>query len=671
MTGRVTRIIEWQFDKKIYSWILKFGNIWLRSCKVSLYFNQPSMSSNSQNKSVSNSTVLLIGALGVVFGDIGTSPLYALKVAVEASRGSNTQVASLEPAAMGILSLIAWSLMIVVTLKYVMIIMRADNKGEGGVFSLTALVLQKFASNTNVKWMVTIAGTLGASLFFGDSVITPAISVLSAVEGLNVISPDLNQYVIYIALILITGLFAVERFGTGKVGVVFGPIMLIWFFALGLLGIKEIVNNPSVLLALNPLVGFQFLYHHQVVSIAILGSVVLAVTGGEALYADMGHFGRQPIQRAWLTIVFPCLLLNYFGQAALLIRDPSALDNPFYRLCPSWALVPMILLAFMATIIASQAVISGAFSIANQAIQLGYIPRLRIKHTSSHEIGQVYVSKINILLFLGVVLLVLSFKNSDNLASAYGISVTGAMAIDSLLAGFYMINIRKWNPFVFIPLFIGLFAIDMGYLSANMFKFFEGGWLPIVVATLVLIVMISWISGRERLLKARWSNSMPLDDFLSIIKDGDPIRVPGTSVFMVPHESIVPMALMHNLKHNKVLHERVVLLHVEIENVPSIADSQRLTFKQLKHNFYSVRVVYGFMEEPDIVRVMAMARVQKFHVNLMETSFFIGREKVVAKKSSPWYLHFFIFLHRIMLGATDYYRIPLDHSLELGGHIEI
>ena len=632
------------------------------------------MSSNTSSHaspSASSSAFLLIGALGVVFGDIGTSPLYALKVAVEASRGNNTQLGTLEPAALGILSLIAWSLMIVVTIKYVMIIMRADNKGEGGVFSLTALVLQKYSSHKTAKWMITIAGTLGASLFFGDSLITPAISVLSAVEGLNVISPDLNQYVIYIALLLIAGLFAVERFGTSKVGVVFGPIMLVWFVTLGLLGIKEVFNNPSVLVALNPLLGFEFLLQHSGVSVAILGSVVLAVTGGEALYADMGHFGRQPIQRAWLFIVFPCLLLNYFGQAALLIRDPSALDNPFYRLCPSWGLVPMILLAFMATIIASQAVISGAFSIANQAIQLGYIPRLRIKHTSSHEIGQVYVSKINILLFLGVVLLVISFKSSENLASAYGISVTGAMAIDTLLAGFFMIKIRNWNPVIFLPLFVGLFAIDIGFLTANLFKFFEGGWLPIFVASLVLIVMISWISGRERLLAARWSNSIPLDDFLAIIKGGDPIRVPGTSVFLVPHENIVPMAMMHNLKHNKVLHERVVLLHVEIENVPTIPDSQRLTFKELKHNFYSIRVAYGFMEEPDMVRVMAMARVQKFHVNLMETSFFIGREKVIAKKGSPWHLQFFIFLHRIMLGATDYYRIPLDHSLELGGHIEI
>ena len=375
--------------------------------------------------------MLTLAALGVVFGDIGTSPLYALKVAVEASQGGGGT--NLEPAVFGILSLITWSLILVVTLKYVMIIMRADNGGEGGVFALTALLLRKLGQHTKARWAVTLAGTLGAALFFGDSMITPAISVLSAVEGLNVISPDLKSYIIPIALVLITALFAVERFGTNKVGGVFGPIMLVWFFSLGALGFVQILDNPTVLAALNPFMGLQFITSHAGVSIAILGAVVLSVTGGEALYADMGHFGLNPIRRAWLFLVFPALLLNYYGQGALLIRDASALDNPFYRLAPEWASIPLLLLAFMATIIASQAVISGAFSIANQAVQLGYIPRLRVRHTSAEEIGQVYVSKVNIMLFIGVVGLVLGFRNSENLASAYGISVTGAMAIDTLL----------------------------------------------------------------------------------------------------------------------------------------------------------------------------------------------------------------------------------------------
>lgn len=617
----------------------------------------------------SSMAALLIGALGVVFGDIGTSPLYALKVSVEASGGSSG--AALQPAVLGILSLITWSLLLVVTIKYVMIIMRADNNGEGGVFALTALVLQKLQSSPSKRWMVTIAGTAGAALFFGDSMITPAISVLSAVEGLNVISPELNHYVIYITLVLIAGLFAVERFGTGKVGVVFGPIMLVWFIVLGAMGFAEVIHSPEVWSALNPLNGIFFLFDHQAVSVAILGSVVLAVTGGEALYADMGHFGRSPIQKAWLIIVFPCLLLNYFGQGALLIRDPSALDNPFYRLCPSWGLLPLLGLAFMATIIASQAVISGAFSIANQAVQLGYIPRLRIRHTSAQEIGQVYVSKINIMLFLGVVLLVLTFKNSESLASAYGISVTGAMAIDTLLASYFMISVKKWNKSFFAPVFALLFLLDLMFLVANLFKFFEGGWLPIVVASLVLLVMISWISGRERLLKARWGNSINLTDFLSVIREGDPIRVPGTAVFMVPHQNIVPMALMHNLKHNKVLHEKVLLLNVIFENIPTIQHDQRIHIKAHQHNFFEIQVHYGFMEEPNVIDIMKLLDEKGVKNELMSTSFFIGREKVVPKKSSPWFLNLFVFLHRVMLGATEYFQIPLEHSIELGGYIEI
>ncbi len=617
----------------------------------------------------SSMAALLIGALGVVFGDIGTSPLYALKVSVEASGGSAG--AALQPAVLGILSLITWSLLLVVTIKYVMIIMRADNNGEGGVFALTALVLQKLQSSPSKRWLVTIAGTAGAALFFGDSMITPAISVLSAVEGLNVISPELNHYVIYITLVLIAGLFAVERFGTGKVGVVFGPIMLVWFIVLGAMGFAEVIHSPEVWYALNPLNGIFFLFDHQAVSVAILGSVVLAVTGGEALYADMGHFGRSPIQKAWLIIVFPCLLLNYFGQGALLIRDPSALDNPFYRLCPSWGLLPLLGLAFMATIIASQAVISGAFSIANQAVQLGYIPRLRIRHTSAQEIGQVYVSKINIMLFLGVVLLVLTFKNSESLASAYGISVTGAMAIDTLLASYFMISVKKWNKSFFAPIFALLFLLDMMFLVANLFKFFEGGWLPIVVASLVLLVMISWISGRERLLKARWGNSINLTDFLSVIREGDPIRVSGTAVFMVPHQNIVPMALMHNLKHNKVLHEKVLLLNVIFENIPTIQHDQRIYIKAHLHNFFEIQVHYGFMEEPNMIDIMKLLDQKGVKNELMSTSFFIGREKVVPKKSSPWFLNLFVFLHRVMLGATEYFQIPLEHSIELGGYIEI
>ena len=616
-----------------------------------------------------NLLMLVIGAIGVVFGDIGTSPLYALKVAVEASEG--TQAGNLEPAVFGILSLITWALLVVVTLKYVMIIMRADNHGEGGVFALTALVNQHIGGKGAGKWVAIIAGALGAALFLGDSMITPAISVLSAVEGMKIIAPSLDHWVVPISLLLITALFAVERFGTGKVGVVFGPVMVVWFVSLGLLGLSEVMQNPRVFAALNPMVAIAFMWQHQLVAVAILGAVVLSVTGGEALYADMGHFGRQPIQRAWLFLVFPCLLLNYFGQGALLLRDPSALDNPFYRLAPEWALVPLLGLAFMATIIASQAVISGAFSIANQAIQLGYIPRLRVRHTSADEIGQVYVSKVNIALFLGVVVLVLSFRSSESLASAYGISVTGAMAIDTLLAAYVMMVIRGWSKVIFVPLFLALFAIDLMFLGANLFKFFEGGWLPVAVASFALLLMLAWIRGRDRLLAARWRNAVPIADFLERLNTDSVPRVPGTAIFMVPLDEIAPMALMHNLKHNKVLHERVLLMRTQVESVPHISDEERVEVRHLPHNFHSVIVRYGFMEEPNIPRALALLRAREFHFSLLEISFFVGKEKVVARGASSWSLGLFILMHRMMMGATEYFKIPSDHAVELGGHVEI
>ena len=616
-----------------------------------------------------NLGALVIGALGVVFGDIGTSPLYALKVSVEASGAKGGS--DIAQAVFGVLSLITWALIFVVTVKYVLIIMRADNHGEGGVFALTALVLQNSSKNKSTRWVIMVIGALGAALFFGDSMITPAISVLSAVEGLNVLSPDLKPYIVYIALALITGLFAVERLGTAKIGKVFGPIMLVWFSVLGLLGLAEILRNPAIISALNPFTGIDFMLAHSGVSIAILGSVVLAVTGGEALYADMGHFGLKPIQRAWLVIVFPCLLLNYFGQGALLVRDPAALDNPFYRLAPDWALIPLLILAFMATIIASQAVISGAFSIANQAVQLGYIPRLRIKHTSADEIGQVYVSKINIFLFLGVVTLVIGFKTSENLASAYGISVTGAMAIDTLLAGFFMVFIKGWSKLVFLPVFGLLFLVDMAFLGANLFKFFEGGWVPIAVTAVSLLIMVSWVNGRERLLAARWTSAQALPEFLDTLHLNPPHRVAGTAIFMVPHEGIVPLALLHNLKHNKVLHERVVLMNVEVVNIPHVKDDERLDIKHLAHNFHAVHVRYGFMENLHIMRAVALLRAREFHFSLMEISFFVGKEKVVAGGDFPLLLSPFIFMHRSMQGATEYFRIPFDHAIEIGGHIEV
>ena len=628
------------------------------------------MSSNHANKaSVGATAALIVGALGVVFGDIGTSPLYALKVSVQAAGAKDGP--EIVQAVFGILSLITWALILVVTVKYVFIIMRADNRGEGGIFALTALVLQHLGKDSAYRWPVIIAGAMGAALFFGDSMITPAISVLSAVEGLKVLSPDLEKYVIMISLGLITGLFAVERFGTAVIGKVFGPVMLVWFLSLGAIGLAELVHSPGIFVALNPLTGISFLFAHTGVAIAIFGSVVLAVTGGEALYADMGHFGRGPIQKAWLFLAFPCLLLNYFGQGAMLLRDPAALDNPFFRLAPSWALIPMLCLAALATIIASQSVISGAFSITNQAVQLGFIPRVLVKHTSADEIGQVYVSKVNIFLLVGVVILVLGFRSSENLAAAYGVSVTGAMAIDTILAAYFMVFVKGWSKLLFVPLFGLLFAIDCVFLGANLFKFFEGGWLPVSVAGVLLLVMICWITGRERLLKARWANSSPLQEFLQTLDVSQPHRVAGTAIFMVPYKNIVPVSLLHNLKHNKVLHTRVILMSVETANMPIVPDEERLTIEHLSHNFHSVCVRHGYMEEPHVMRAVALLRAREFHFSLMEISFFVGKERVVSKGSSALWMAPFIYLHRTMQSATEYFKIPYDHAIEIGGHVEI
>jgi KUP system potassium uptake protein len=622
---------------------------------------------NNKNGNGKSLPLLIISALGVVFGDIGTSPLYALKLSVEATKGSG---AGLTSSVLGVLSLITWAIIIVVSIKYVLIIMRADNHGEGGVFALTALLLRKIKKDSKLRFIIIILGTIGAALFFGDSLITPAISVLSAVEGLKVVSPALGKYVIYISLILVSILFAVEKFGTGKIGAIFGPIMLIWFATIGYLGLLEIIDKPSILKALDPIYGINFLINYSGVSIAILGAIVLAITGGEALYSDMGHFGRTPIKFSWFLIVFPALLLNYFGQGALLIADPKTIDNPFYRLAPEWALIPLIILASTATIIASQAVISGVFSITSQAVQLGYIPRLRIKHTSTQEFGEVYLSKINLFLFAGVALLIIGFKNSENLAHAYGISVTGAMLVDTILASYLLITIRKWNKLIFIPIFLVLLIIDVVFLSSNLTKFFEGGWLPIVIAAGLLTIMLSWIVGRDRMLAARWQGSVKLNNFISQIRRKNIRRVIGTAIFFVPNLKVAPMALLHNLKHNKILHKRVVCMHLKFENFPKLRNDERLIVKHLGSNFYTIIVRYGFQEEPNIPRVLALLKANEFKFDMEETSFFVGKVKVIAKDPTiPTRL--FIFMHRIMMGATEYYKIPKERTVELGGVIEI
>jgi KUP system potassium uptake protein len=622
---------------------------------------------NNKNGNGKSLPLLIIAALGVVFGDIGTSPLYVLKLSIEASTEGGVGIIS---SVYGVLSLITWSLIIVVSIKYVFIIMRAHNHGEGGVFALTALLIRKVGKKPNTKWIITILGCIGAALFFGNSIITPAISVLSAVEGLKILSPKLEPYIIYISLVLVSLLFGIEKFGTGKVGTVFGPIMLIWFITIGGLGLLEIINKPTILKALDPIYGFNFLLKHQGIAVIILGFVVLAITGAEALYSDMGFFGRRPIQTAWLIIVFPALLLNYFGQGALLISDPSTIDNPFFRLGPDWALIPLIILATCATIIASQAVISGVFSIANQAVQLGYIPRLLIKHTSTNEHREVYLSKINIFLFAGVVLLILSFKSSANLAAAYGTAVTGSMLIDTILATFLLIFVRGWNKLIFIPVFLIFLILDLVFFSATLSKFFQGGWITIIIALIVLFMMLSWISGRERMLKARWNGSIKIKNFLSQIKKNPPKRVPGTAIFFVPNIEVIPMALINNLKHNQVLHKRIVFMHLSSTNFPKLRDDERVIVKHYSNNFYNIIVRYGFQEEPNIPRVLALIRATEFKFSMLDTSFFIGKVKVVSKNSNI-FSRLFILMHRTMLGATEYYKIPKDRTIEIGGVIEI
>ena len=611
---------------------------------------------------------LLLGALGVVYGDIGTSPLYTVKQCLTAA-GAVTEYSVL-----GALSLIAWALTIVVTCKYVIVIMRADNRGEGGTLALTALALRSASRRGRRHRVILAAGLVGASLFFGDGVITPAISVLSAVEGLKIATPVFADYVVPITIVLLVGLFMVQRHGTASVGGLFGPVMALWFAVIAALGLVEIFDQPEILLALNPYYGIRLLLADPTRGLFILGAVVLAVTGAEALYADMGHFGKQPIRRAWLYLVFPALVLNYFGQGALLLRTPTALDNPFYRLVPEWGLFPMVALASAATIIASQAVISGAFSMTRQAVQLGYLPRLQVRHTSEEERGQIYVPKVNQFLFFAVIALVLGFRSSDKLGTAYGIAVTGTMFLDGFLAFIYVVSVQRWNPLLCIALFGFFFAVDITLFGANLIKIEEGGWFPVVVASLAFWVMSTWMRGRSLVVAERQRDAMPLETFLAGLGSGRTARVKGTAVFMTGNAEQIPAALLHNLKHNKVLHERVVLMSVRTEDIPHVPAEQRFDIKHLEHGFHTVVMHYGFMDEPNIPRALAQLRLMQFRFNLMETSFFLGREKIVAGKRSRlgrWRRWLFSFMTNNMLNATEFFRIPSNRVVELGGQLEI
>ena len=614
------------------------------------------------------STSLTIAALGVVYGDIGTSPLYAV-------RQSLVDFGDLsEHAVLGALSLIVWALALIVTIKYVIVIMRADNRGEGGLLALTALVLRT-ARRTQRRYIwIMAAGLVGAALFYGDGVITPAISVLSAVEGLKVATPLFEPYVIPISLVLLIGLFLMQSRGTASVGRLFGPVMLVWFAVLALLGIWGIAQQPRILLALNPLYGVAVLSDGSWRGFIMLGAVFLAVTGTEALYADMGHFGRTALRTAWLRLVFPALVLNYFGQGALLLGNPDALENPFYRLAPEWGLYPLVALASAATIIASQAVISGAFSITRQAVQLGYLPRLEVRHTSEQEIGQVYVPRINSLLLVAVIVLVLGFRSSDNLGAAYGIAVSGMMAITTGLAFLYMRG-QGWNLALAVPVFAAFALVDLAFFGANLLKIAEGGWFPIVVAALVFAVMATWWRGRRLLTEKRARDALQLRDFVDALRPDHPTRIPGTAIFMTRDLEHVPLALLHALKHYKVLHQRVVMMQVETEDVPHVPEEQRLNISELGKGFYAIRLRYGFTDQPNVVRALAQCRIGGLRFNLMETSFIIGREKLRARPRRAafwrWRDRLFIVMSNNMLDATEFFRIPPNRVVELGGQIEI
>ncbi|HEX3861689.1 MAG TPA: potassium transporter Kup [Stellaceae bacterium] len=609
---------------------------------------------------------LTIAALGVVYGDIGTSPLYAFKQCFHDASMVTT------PRIFGVLSLIVWALTIVVTLKYVVVLLRADNRGEGGIFALTVLALRATAGRRN-RWIL-LAGLVGGSLFYGDGVLTPAISVMSAVEGLEVKAPELQPYVLPLTLALLIALFVAQRRGTGRVGGLFGPVIIVWFTALGLLGLNEIARHPMILWAINPYYGLDLIINDPEAGFILLGAVVLAVTGAEALYADMGHFGRTPIRRAWLRFVFPCLLLNYFGQGALLLANPDAVQNPFYRLAPDWAVYPLVVLAAMATVIASQAVISGAFSLTRQAVQLGYLPRMQVRHTSEQAMGQVYVPAINNILMIAVVATVLGFRSSDALGSAYGIAVTGTMTVDSLLGFTYLLYGARWPLWRLVPVFLVFATVDLSFFGANLLKLAEGGWFPLSMALTACTIMTAWMWGRARLAERRASGALPLPILLENLNPERPMRVPGTAVYMSARIDNVPAALLHNMKHNKILHERNVLMTVKTVDVPRLPEADRLEITHLDKNFHTVTIRYGFLEEPDIPRALALCRVGGFRFNLMDTSFFVGREKVVSNRkrgiTAPL-KHLFILLTNLALDATEFFRIPVNRIVELGGQVEI
>lgn len=612
---------------------------------------------------------LSLAAIGVVYGDIGTSPLYTLNTIFT----GGLHPVSLNPEnILGILSLIFWSLMIVVSFKYVAFIMRADNRGEGGIMALMVLALRKLEDNGKTRAIVMLLGIFGAALFYGDGIITPAISVLSAVEGLQIASPAFKTFVIPITVAVLWALFIFQRKGSARVGALFGPIMCAWFGILAVLGVLSIVAEPHVLGALNPLHGIVFLIASPWMGFLALGGVVLALTGAEALYADMGHFGRHPIQLAWFGLVLPALVLNYFGQGALLMHNPKAIANPFYLLAPGWALYPLVILSTVATVIASQAVISGAFSMTRQAMQLGYSPRMEMQQTSEQEIGQIYLPGINWTLMLAVMVLILGFRTSTSLAAAYGIAVTGTMAITSILAFIVVRKLWGWGWIRGGLLIISLLTIDLAFFSANAIKIEEGGWFPLVFGLGVFLLMTTWKRGRQLLRERLQRDALDLVPFAGTMGSASVTRVAGTAVFLTANPDGVPHALLHNMKHNKVLHEHVVVLCVRMLDIPHVLDEERIEHQALSNNFHRLIVRFGFKDEPDIPKALELCARQGLPLDPMETSFFIGRETLIPKVGSDmpvWREKLFIAMYRNAGSVVGFFKIPPNSVVELGTQV--
>jgi KUP system potassium uptake protein len=629
----------------------------------------PAANGHGEAHSTAGFGALMLGSIGVVYGDIGTSPLYALREAIVAA--SSHAGTATPDAVLGVLSLIVWALIVVVTLKYVLILLRADNNGEGGTLALMALAQRAVGHGAGA---IVLLGIISGALFYGDAVLTPALSVLSAIEGIKLVTATFEHYVVPLTAIILVVLFAVQSRGTARVAAFFGPIMCIWFAVIAVAAVPQIMQHPEVLLEFNPLLAASFMIHHGIIGFITLGAVFLAVTGAEALYADLGHFGKKPIQTAWLVIVLPSLALNYLGQGALLIADPKAIENPFFLMFPDWALIPMVGLATAATVIASQAVITGAYSLTRQAIQLGLLPRFEIRHTSEAHSGQIYIPRINMLLLVSVMLLVLLFRSSSALASAYGISVTGTMVVTAMMGFVVIWKVWKWSPFAAAALIAPFLFLDLTFLAANLLKVFEGGWVPLALGAVVMILMYTWRRGSRLLFEKSRKLEFPLDELVAMLEKKPPQRVPGTAVFLTSDPQSAPTALMHSLKHYKVLHEKNVILTIETAPTPRIDPAERVRLEQISETFSKVTLRFGFMESPNVPKALAIARKLGWQFDIMSTSFFLSRRalKPAAHSGMPrWQDHLFIALSRTANDATDYFQIPSGRVVEVGTQVTV